>query len=83
MAADGDGRAHESLTPRQHEVMEQVCLGRTNDAIARHLEISLHTVKAHLQNAYQRLGVETRAAAAAVYCGHRRRGEPGGGEGGP
>jgi DNA-binding CsgD family transcriptional regulator len=51
-----------SLTPRELEVVELVCAGQTNCELGRLLRISLPTVKSHLSNIFQKLGVRNRAA---------------------
>ena len=43
-----------------------VALGRTNKEIAVELGISDRTVQTHTLNVYEKLGVDTRAAAAIV-----------------
>jgi DNA-binding CsgD family transcriptional regulator len=53
------------LTPREREILEQVRLGCTNAEIAELLWISPLTVRRHLENVYEKLGVHTRTAAAA------------------
>lgn len=58
----GDGSG---LTPRQIEVLALVAAGYTNRDIAAALVVSEHTVRRHLQNIFTRLGVTSRAAAAA------------------
>jgi DNA-binding NarL/FixJ family response regulator len=52
------------LTERETEVLEMVRDGLPNKIIARRLGISERTVKAHLTNVYQRLGVSDRTQAA-------------------
>jgi DNA-binding CsgD family transcriptional regulator len=54
------------LTPREAEVLGWVARGRTNRQIAAVLWISTHTVRKHLENIFEKLGVRTRTAAAAV-----------------
>jgi DNA-binding CsgD family transcriptional regulator len=56
----------EALTPREREVIELVADGRQNAEVAQILWISPGTVRKHLENAYEKLGVHTRAAAAAA-----------------
>src|SRR5919204_475420 len=59
------------LTAREREILELVAEGRTNAEIAAALWISPGTVRKHLENAYGKLGVHTRTAAAAlVLRGH-------------
>lgn len=53
------------LTPREIEVLSAVSAGFGNKAIARSLDISLHTVKFHLESIFRKLGVRTRAEAVA------------------
>ncbi|HKD32601.1 MAG TPA: LuxR C-terminal-related transcriptional regulator [Gaiellaceae bacterium] len=47
-------------------MLEQVLLGKGNDAIALELGIAPATVAKHLEHAYRRLGVQNRTAAAAL-----------------
>lgn len=54
------------LTAREVEVLELVASGLTNAAIAERLWIAPGTVKKHLDNVYEKLGVSSRAAAAAA-----------------
>lgn len=51
------------LTPRVAEVLLWVAQGKTNSDIATILGISESTVKKHLLEIFQQLGVETRSAA--------------------
>jgi DNA-binding CsgD family transcriptional regulator len=51
------------LTPREREVIALVADGRTNGEVAHALGISPETVRKHLENAYEKLGVHTRTAA--------------------
>ena len=51
------------LTRREREVVELVGEGLTNAQIAERLWISPGTVRRHLENAYEKLGVSTRTAA--------------------
>lgn len=51
------------LTPREREVIGLVAEGLTNAQIARRLWISAGTVRRHLENVYEKLGVHTRTAA--------------------
>lgn len=56
------------LTPRQAEVLHWVAEGKTNEEIACILGCSFFTVKNHLKDVFQRLGVHSRAAATAMVC---------------
>jgi DNA-binding CsgD family transcriptional regulator len=54
-----------TLTDRETQVLELVALGRTNAAIAHALGVSPRTIAKHLEHIYRKLGVASRAAAAA------------------
>jgi NarL family two-component system response regulator YdfI len=53
------------LTDREGEVLTAVAAGQTSKEIAYHLGITERTVKAHLTSIYNKLGVDSRAAAIA------------------
>lgn len=53
------------LTPREREVLELIAQGQSNKTIADRLFISESTVKKHVSSLYQKLDLNTRAAAAA------------------
>jgi DNA-binding NarL/FixJ family response regulator len=57
-------RESPALTAREREILALVAEGLPNKVIARHLEISEKTVKAHLTSAYQTIGVADRTQAA-------------------
>jgi len=54
-----------SLTARQLEILRLVAQGMSNPEIAARLKLSDHTVKRHVANLLTRLGLSSRAAAAA------------------
>jgi DNA-binding NarL/FixJ family response regulator len=54
----------DGLTDREREVLELVRQGLPNKSIARRLQITERTVKAHVTNILQRLGVSDRTQAA-------------------
>ncbi len=54
------------LTRREAEVLAWVAQGKTNSDIASILGMNPRTVKKHLEHIFQKLGVETRTAAAAL-----------------
>ena len=56
-----------TLTARERELLAALADGMTNAAIARDLEISINTVKFHLKNLYEKLGVGSRSHALALY----------------
>ena len=51
------------LTPREHEVLQQLTKGLTNKEIAQNLFISEKTVKTHLNNIFTKLHVSKRLEA--------------------
>jgi DNA-binding NarL/FixJ family response regulator len=53
-----------ALSPRETEVLRLVAGGEGTDRIARTLKFSASTVKTHLRNINEKLGTQTRAAAA-------------------
>ncbi len=55
-----------NLTEREQEVLKAVAHGGRSKEIAAQLGISERTVKAHLASIYNKLGVDSRAAAIAV-----------------
>ena len=54
------------LSSRQHEVLMKVIQGKSNKIIARELDITDHTVKAHLSVAFRVMGVQNRTEAVYV-----------------
>jgi DNA-binding CsgD family transcriptional regulator len=62
---DAERRRHPvpRLTRRQNELLRLLAAGHTNTQIARRLGISEGTVRTHLENIYQKLGVSSRTAA--------------------
>ena len=52
------------LTERELNVLMNLAYGLTNVEIANKLYISVHTVKAHLESIYEKLGVTNRVQAA-------------------
>jgi len=57
----------DALTPRERDLLASLADGRTNSQIAHELGISLNTVKFHLKNLYEKLGVNNRAQAVARF----------------
>ncbi len=57
----------ETLSPRETELLKALADGLTNSQIAKSLNISLNTVKFHLKNLYQKLGVSSRSQAVSRY----------------
>ncbi|RYF74849.1 MAG: response regulator transcription factor [Comamonadaceae bacterium] len=59
-----------ALTPRETEVLSWLAKGKTNRDIGEILGMSPRTVNKHLEHIFEKLGVETRSAAAALASGH-------------
>jgi LuxR family maltose regulon positive regulatory protein len=53
------------LSEREREVLERIAAGDSNKLIARAFQLSPHTVKRHVANILDKLGVDTRGQAAA------------------
>jgi len=58
------------LTPRETDVIRLLARGMQTKQIARALGISIKTADNHIQNAYSKIGVSTRAAAAVFAMQH-------------
>ena len=59
------GGGGSGLTPRESEVLKMTAEGLSAPEIGFRLQISSATVKAHMEAAYEKLGVSDRAAAVA------------------
>jgi DNA-binding CsgD family transcriptional regulator len=59
-------RANSSLTRRETQVLRLMAKGHSNPQIATCLAISPHTVKSHVINIFNKLGVNDRIQAAVV-----------------
>lgn len=60
----------ETLTAREHEVLELVGQGLSNKLIARQLQISEHTVKFHVSSISSKLGASSRTDAVRLGLRH-------------
>lgn len=61
------------LSPREREVLARIAHGDSNKLIARAFDLSPHTVKRHVANLLDKLGVASRGQAAAWYRQHLDR----------
>jgi PAS domain S-box-containing protein len=64
--------SHPHLTPRQCEVLRLLEQGRSTEQIAKELSLSVETVRNHIRNLMQVLGVHSRLEAVAVVRSGRR-----------
>jgi DNA-binding NarL/FixJ family response regulator len=72
------GKKELVLTTRENQILQMLRVGMSNRDIATQLDIAVHTVKNHVHSLLRKLGVTTRAEAAALSHGLRR---PSGGRG--
>jgi two-component system nitrate/nitrite response regulator NarP len=63
----------DQLTGRELQLLAELAEGATNAGIARRMGISANTVKFHLKNLYDKLGVQNRVQAIAYYVSNRAR----------
>lgn len=56
-----------SLTKRELEILSSLAAGRTNKEIAAEKNVSNNTVKYHIRNLFEKLGVSNRGQAIALY----------------
>ena len=62
---------HFGLTPRELEIVETIVYGYSNRDIAQKFSISERTVKHHLSNIFDKLGVSSRLELALFAVNHR------------
>ena len=75
MTAESVPDSAHPLSRRQFDVLMRAIQGKSNKIIAKELDISDHTVKAHLSMAYRSLGVQNRTEA--VYAAAKLGFQPG------
>lgn len=56
-----------TLTKRELEILSSLAAGRTNKQIASEKAVSTNTVKYHIRNLFEKLGVSNRGQAIALY----------------
>jgi DNA-binding NarL/FixJ family response regulator len=61
----------QKLTAREREVVVSLCAGHSNKQIARELNVTEGTVRIHLHNIFEKLGVTSRTALTALAIVHR------------
>jgi DNA-binding NarL/FixJ family response regulator len=70
--ATRQNRGLDALTAREREVLAELAKGRSNREIARALNVSEKTVKAHVSSVLAKLGVQDRTQAALFAVRHER-----------
>jgi DNA-binding NarL/FixJ family response regulator len=60
------------LTEREKEVLQRLAHGYANKEIASELEVSVSTVRTHIEHIYAKLHVRCRTEAAAKYLGGKK-----------
>jgi two-component system, NarL family, nitrate/nitrite response regulator NarP len=56
-----------TLSPRERQLLEALGSGRTNAELARSHGVSINTVKFHLRNLFEKLGIRNRAHAVRLW----------------
>ena len=72
---ESSGLMEKKLTLREREILEQIVSGKANKDIARTLDISERTVKAHLTAIYRKLEVVDRVKLILLMQGRKDRSE--------
>ena len=62
--------AEVQLTPRESQVLRLIAMGLSNQEIADSLEISVETVKEHVQNILRKMSLNDRTQAAVWAIRH-------------
>jgi two-component system nitrate/nitrite response regulator NarL len=60
LASNGTERRAPRLTPREKQIVQQICEGQKNKEIAQALSITAGTVKVHLMHIFEKTGVKDR-----------------------
>lgn len=74
-SADRDHRL-ERVTPRERQIVELLSVGASNKEIAKRLNVTERTVKAHLTAIFRKLGISGRLQLALFALEHSRRAGP-------
>ena len=64
--SDPSLRERFGLTAREHQIVQMIALGHSNKLIASELELAEVTVKFHVSNVMEKLGVTNRTQAAVL-----------------
>lgn len=63
MLSNQPKESYDGLTPREVEILKLVAIGLANKQVAYRLEISEKTVRNHISNIYEKLGIQGRSHA--------------------
>jgi DNA-binding NarL/FixJ family response regulator len=74
-SAERDDRL-ERVTPRERQIVELLSAGASNKEIAKRLNVTERTVKAHLTAIFRKLGISGRLQLALFALEHSRRARP-------
>ncbi len=66
LLAANESRVENELTSRENQILQLVATGATNKQIASNLDVGAGTIKWHMYNLFQKLGVDTRTAAVTT-----------------
>ncbi len=67
LAGKGKQAQNPGLTRREREILQLLSMGLSNQEMAEKLVIAEGTLKRHIANLYQKLGVHNRAQAVRHY----------------
>lgn len=70
-SSEGNQIKHCLLTPRENEIINIVKKGTSNREIAHQLFISESTVKRHMSNIFEKIGINDRRSAVAYLAGEK------------
>ncbi|MEQ8811000.1 MAG: helix-turn-helix transcriptional regulator, partial [Imperialibacter sp.] len=66
-----NGRVSNPISEREYEVLKMIFTQKTNQEIADELYLSINTVKSHLKNLYDKLGVNNRGEVVKFIASRR------------
>jgi len=66
ISASRKGKLQKKLTPRQHQIMQYIAVGKSNKFIAAELSLCESTVKVHVHEVMKRLGATSRTHASYI-----------------
>ncbi len=59
-----------SITERERQVLKYLAEGKTNEEIAKFLNVTVHTAKAHVHNIFEKMEVQDRTQAVVKAIQH-------------